>query len=483
MDKNKIKGFSRREFLKAASLATVSGLLASCGPATQVTPAAAPTEAGAATAPTEAAATTGGEAQPEPTDSLAPLNPEAIQWWVGWGELVPMFDSIKQLPQFKELLGGADVEMKPSITNEALFTSLAAGTPPDIASNIPYQDLFSRDVCLSIEDWVAKSSIIKKENFIQGNWDGGFYKGKQYGVPTLECFVRFGMDYNSRMVETAGLDPDKPPVTWDEALEWHKKLTKFDSAGNLLQIGLDPYDAIGGGFGDGFLAARSWGFKWFDPDSGKFDLNNEKMAEAFEVMGEFYKIAGPDKMRGMRQVAGNDTWGGSFNAEVQAMIIEGYWHPGETQAQKADVAKFNRATWIPVPESRRGAKIQGSGGHYVVFFKEAKKADLGFKFAEFLSTDELCNKIFKELGWLPAYQPFLDKTDPKAYPGLEFYFQSVKEATEFENAIFCPIQAFVETQYQQLREAVYRGEKTGAAAAEEFQKNCEQEYKNAGFGG
>ncbi|MFN8458962.1 MAG: twin-arginine translocation signal domain-containing protein, partial [Anaerolineae bacterium] len=125
MDKNKIKGFSRREFLKAASLATVSGLLASCGPATQVTPAAAPTEAGAATAPTEAAATTGGEAQPEPTDSLAPLNPEAIQWWVGWGELVPMFDSIKQLPQFKELLGGADVEMKPSITNEALFTSLA----------------------------------------------------------------------------------------------------------------------------------------------------------------------------------------------------------------------------------------------------------------------------------------------------------------------------------------------------------------------
>ncbi|MCU0645169.1 MAG: hypothetical protein MUC94_13030, partial [bacterium] len=128
---------------------------------------------------------------------------------------------------------------------------------------------------------------------------------------------------------------------------------------------------------------------------------------------------GADKMSGMRQVAANETWGGSFNAEVQAMIIEGYWHPGETQAQKPEIAQFNRSTWVPVPEERRGEKVQGTGGHYVVFFKEAKNAEAGFKFAEFLTSDELNDKIFKELGWLPAYQPYLDKADPKAFPGLE----------------------------------------------------------------
>ena len=117
--------------------------------------------------------------------------------------------------------------------------------------------------------------------------------------------MRFGLDYNAKMVEEAGLDPDNPPVTWDETLEWHRQLTKFDSAGNLLTIGLDPYDAEGGGFGDGFLAGRSWGFKWFDPATGTFDLDNDGMAEAFEVMGEFYRIVGPDKMGGMRSVAAN----------------------------------------------------------------------------------------------------------------------------------------------------------------------------------
>lgn len=462
------KGLNRRNFLKFASLSIGAGVLAACGTPKPITPQA--------------------EVPPQNIDQTEPtlppaVNKEAIQWWVGWGELVPLFDSFKQMEQYKALMGNTDVEMKPSISDEVLFTALAAGTPPDIASNVSYLDLFARDVCLNIGDWVSASPIIKKDHFISGNWDGGFYKGKQYGVPTLECFVRFGLNYNARLVEAAGLDPDRPPVTWDETLAWHKALTKFDNAGNLLTIGLDPMDAEGSAIGDGFLAARSWGFQWFDPEAGKFNLDNDQMANAFDTYAEFYKIVGPDKMSGMRQVAANETWGGSYNAEVQAMIIEGYWHPGETQAQKPEVAQYNRATWVPVPEERRGEKVQGTGGHYVVFFKEAKKTEAGFKFAEFLTTDELCDKIFKELGWLPAYKPYLDKADPNAYPGLEFYFRSVKEATDLQPAIACPITSFVQTNYEQLSDDVNRGKMTGKDAAAELQQRCEKEYKNAGFGG
>lgn len=457
------KQISRRSFLKAASAAAFGSVLAACGPSRAITP---------------QASTPAGEPKAE---APQPAQANTIQWWVGWGELVPFFDSFKEMPKFKELLGSETVEMKPSISDEVLYTALAAGTPPDIASNISYLDLFSRDVCADIAPWVASSQIIKKENFIGGNWDGGFYKGKQYGVPALECFVRFGLNYNASMAEKAGLDPDTPPTTWAETLEWHKAMTKFDSAGNLLTIGLDPMDAEGSAVGDGFLAARSWGIKWFDPDAGKFNLNNEQMAEAFETYAEFYKVVGPDKLSGMRQVAANETWGGSFNAEVQGMIIEGYWHPGETTAQKPEVAKHNRATWVPVPDSRKGEKVQGTGGHYVVFFKEGKKAQQGFKFAEFLATDELNDLVFKQLGWLPAYQPFLDKTDPKAYPGLDFYFQSVKEATDIQAAIACPISSFVQTTYDQLSDDVNRGKMSGKDAAAEFQTRCEKEYKNAGF--
>ena len=51
---------------------------------------------------------------------------------------------------------------------------------------------------------------------------------------------------------------------------------------------------------------------------------------------------GADNLQGVRSVEGQGTWGGSYNAEVQAMIIEGYWHPGETAKEKPEVAKLNR---------------------------------------------------------------------------------------------------------------------------------------------
>jgi glyoxylase-like metal-dependent hydrolase (beta-lactamase superfamily II) len=45
------------------------------------------------------------------------------------------------------------------------------------------------------------------------------------------------------------------------------------------------------------------------------------------------------------------------------MIIEGYWHPGETASSKPEVAKVNMASWSPVPASRKGAKVFFIPGH------------------------------------------------------------------------------------------------------------------------
>ena len=265
---------------------------------------------------------------------------------------------------------------------------------------------------------------------------------------------------------------------------WHEKLTKFDSAGNLVQFGIDPFDAEGGtGPGnDGWFAMESWGVNYFNEDTKEFDLDNEAVAESMDVMGEFVKLIGPDNLVGLRSVEGQGTWGGSFNAEVQAMIIEGYWHPGETVNEKPEVAPFNRSTWVPVPESRRGTKIQFGGGHMAQIFKDGQYKDEAWPIAEWIQSDYVCNLIFDKIGWLPAYLPYFENADQEKYPGLKFYFDSVKEATYWGPFIRNEIQAFVETQYQQAREAVFRGEMTGAQAAAQLQEECEKEWKQAGFG-
>jgi len=163
------------------------------------------------------------------------------------------------------------------------------------------------------------------------------------------------------------------------------------------------------------------------------------------------------------------------------MIIEGYWHPGETQIQKPEIAEHNRAGWAPVPAGRQDAKIMATGGHFVCIFNEAKHPQEMFKIAEFLTTDTSLDIVFKEVGWILGKKAWLENVDPNAYPGLEFYTNASDQATEWIIGRRCPIHNFVQTQYVELREQVYRGNMTGTDAAAELQTRAESEWAAQGL--
>lgn len=73
----------------------------------------------------------------------------------------------------------------------------------------------ARGAVIPLDDYIATSDKISADKFIPGNWDVIQYQGGIYGVPAFECFVRRGLNYNTRLVEEAGLDPETPPVTWE----------------------------------------------------------------------------------------------------------------------------------------------------------------------------------------------------------------------------------------------------------------------------
>ena len=285
------KKLSRRDFLRMGTLTTAGLVAAACA---QQAPA--PAEQPAEEAPAEEAA-----AEEEPQAEAPAEEGVTVQYWFGWGGTYAgqTWDALRETDEFAEAIGNNTLETKGS-ASEAITTAAAAGAPPDGASNVQYLDFMARDVLIPIDDWVAASSTIQKDDYLELNWKDASYQGTMYGVPANESFLRYGLNYNTKLVEEAGLDPENPPQTWSEVYAWHEALTKFDDAGNLKKIGLDPYDAMGGNLGiqDGFYPPVSWGWTWFNPDTGKFDLDNEMMAEAFEVEGEFYRLVGPAIMAG-----------------------------------------------------------------------------------------------------------------------------------------------------------------------------------------
>lgn len=468
--------FNRRMFLKGAAITAGGAVLAACAPAATQAPAAESTKAAdapKAEEPTKA---------PEPTGTPVPVvNLDAITWWYGWGNLTAGIDKFVQTDAYKTVMGSEKFEYKGGIAAEALLTAVAAGTPPDGASNIGpgYTNLFTKGAVIAVNDFVATSKVVKKDDVIEQLWESGLIGDKMIGVPGIEGYLWWGLNVNTEAATAAGLDPNNLPTTWEEVLEWHKKETKFDDAKNLKTFGLDPWDAMAGETDFNMLSFG--GINWWDEKARKIDLNNDTMIQSLDVMGEFIKIVGPDAFAGMRQSDGMGGWGAAYNAGMQNMIIEGYWHPGETQIQKPEIAKLNKATWAPVPASRKGKKIMATGAHFIQIFKEAKHQEGIFKFAETLFTPAFLDILFKEVGWIFGVKSWLATVDPSVYPGLDFYLKAADQVDEWVIGRRCPLHNFVQTQYGELREKVFRGTMTSKEAAAELQKRTDDEWAAQGL--
>ena len=365
---------SRRDFLKWSAMASGALALAACAPA------------GAPAGGEQAA--TGGEAAPATEGNV-------VSYWYNWSNLDPALAQIVETEEWKTHVGDMTLEYKGSVNDEALLTSIAGGAPPDAHSNHPYFNLFTRGAAISVKDMVEASSIVKKEAMLDWTWDYSFYEGEMVGVPGIESYVQWGLDYNTDAAQKAGLDPAAAPTTWSGVLEWQKAMTTKDDAGNLLQMGLDPGDAMGG---DVDFGAASYGVTWFDEKTKEFRLDDERMAAYLGTAAEFIRLAGPDQFAGMRQVQGNGAWGAAFEAGVQTMIIEGYWHPGEAMINKPEIAQFNQATWAPVSDDRKDVKMQAVNAHFVQILKEGKNHNGAFKLGEFFNTVTACDIIFKNVG-------------------------------------------------------------------------------------
>ncbi len=210
-------GMNRRDFLKRTGMAgaalAASGLLEACGTAA---PPAAPASEGAAA--TSAA----------PSTAVAAGAPVTLSVWFNFGaafndtvdRLVNEFQaSHANIKIERQELGSWD-EMR-----EKTLTAFAAGTGPDIFRIAVFDTaLYAvRNAVVPLDEQVAASGM-KKEDFIPGFLANVMYDGKMWAMPWKGSAVTFF--WNKRLFEEAGLDPEKPPTTWNEVTEYAKQLTK-----------------------------------------------------------------------------------------------------------------------------------------------------------------------------------------------------------------------------------------------------------------
>lgn len=131
---------------------------------------------------------------------------------------------------FESANPGIKIELVPALWEQRmqkLMTEIQAGLPPDVA-RVSVTDMGSLVPLLQpVDQHLQKLGVLDDMlSQLPGKFvdDNLRYDGKLYGAGSY--VTADGLMYNKRLFEAAGLDPDRPPATWEEFLDYAKKLTR-----------------------------------------------------------------------------------------------------------------------------------------------------------------------------------------------------------------------------------------------------------------
>jgi len=206
---------------------------------------------------------------PAVTPAAKPEEPIKLVAWAYNNDWTKSYEYLRtHLDEFKRMHPNATVEFVeiPYADYEAKYLTAFAGRvkAPDIfqgkvayyAGSVGVGEEFPEDIQKILNDNVI--DVIAPFYKVNGKW---------YGVP-ISADLGMMLYYNKDMFIEAGLDPNRPPKTMDELLEYAKKLTKYDAAGKIARSGFAiRYSGAPIGIADKALPfVHAFGGRLYSPD-------------------------------------------------------------------------------------------------------------------------------------------------------------------------------------------------------------------------
>lgn len=214
------------------------------------------------------------------------------------------------------------------------------------------------------------TSDIKAKDYFPGAWNSGFVKGKQYTVP-FDVGVWGMLYYNKDMFKAAGLNPEKPPVTWTELNAAAKKLT-IGTKQYGIGVFTGPGDAKNCVY-DAFVFSA--GGTIVDKN-GKTGLGSPAAVAALKQLKTL--VAYGPKGVGSRD---EEQAFSLFTSGKAAMAIYGEW--GQDTIKARDASLNYGVGLLPAP---KGGKSVGTfGGFNLGISSKSQKKDLAWKFIQYAS--------------------------------------------------------------------------------------------------
>jgi len=263
-----------------------------------------------------------------------------------------------------------------------------------------------------ILEYIQSDPSFDMEDFYDVAWEYSKYKGKICAIPyNISTPV---LIYNKKLMKESGLDPNKPPQTWDELLEYAKKMTKdINGDGEPDVWGLNIKDV-------------PWIFKamLLQNDCGIIDsktLNPLFDSEKGVETARFWKRLVDEKAMpvGMHNLADKQFQSGTLGFYMGSSSRIGRW---------AGKLPFEWGVAFLPKKVKRAIPI---GGAVLVIFPHSKEEDdATWEFIKFLVSPKKLAEFCMKTGYIPIRKSVLDLPEVKKFmeenPNYRVAFEQMK---------------------------------------------------------
>ncbi len=281
---------------------------------------------------------------------------------------------------------------------QKLITAIQSKTAPDISwiHSTFLQNLVQADAIYRMDEFTGGPdglSAGEMDDIYPAMRQMARWRGTLYSIP-MEA-TNLALVYNKELFRQAGLDPDKPPATWDELYRIARLLTvdrngdgKFDQSGFFI-----PIFPASGPLGD-WMVWQWLPYLWqaggveIDSAQTRVSFNSPAGVEALRLWKKIYDDLG------LRTVTAD--YDAAFAGKKLAMTMDGPWNIPHYRTLKG-------LEWaiapLPAGPAKRATVV---GGEYLVIFKQSQHPREAWKFLKWLLRPDVQAFWSMKSGYLPV---------------------------------------------------------------------------------
>jgi len=274
-----------------------------------------------------------------------------------------------------------------------MLPATAGGVPPDVSifDRFLVASYAARGAFLELDEFVKRDGL-RGEDFFDAPWAECFYQNRPYAVP-YDTDVRV-LYYNRRLFREAGLDPDRPPRTWSELVEYSRKLTRRRPDGRLEQVGYHP---VFGNLGALYLYGWQKGGRFVSEDGRRVTLDDPRLVEALQWLHDFIALYGIRNLLTLQTGFGAEAQNPFITGRIAMIVMD--------VGELSNIQKYGRdLDWsaAPCPYADDGVPATWSGGFSLVIPRGSRHVEGAWALARFILSEPSQRFMATSSNKLPA---------------------------------------------------------------------------------